>query len=343
MTEKKISSVFLSNTEKGIHDVLINGLRWINWKDIIRSDSKVFIKPNFTWPKYKPGVVTSPSLLRSLLPILKNRCSQVILGESDLPGFNSEEAFSNLGIYKICRKFGIRVVNLSKEDSIFLRVRVQNREIKVELPRFLVNDVDVFVSVPVMKTHSISGVSLSLKNQWGCIPDQKRGMLYHTQLNQMIVAINKILKPKIIVTDGLYALDGRGPIFGNPKKMDLVVVSDNPVVADATCCEIMKMSANKVGHIVLANREGLGEICLKHVKINQDLGIFAKQFKVQKVLFDYLLSFTFKSQTVSNLVFSSCLTPLIYRLADPFRPSKERFFMNNDIPAYLNHRKSFSL
>lgn len=335
-----MSKVYVSRNENGIHDALMNGLQWINWKEIIKRDSRVFVKPNFTWPKYRPGVVTSPRLLRELLPILKNRADNVILGESNLPSFNAEEAFSNLGIYKICNESGVEVVNLFKTEWSFFKTRVQNREIKVELPKFLVNEIDVFISVPVMKTHVISRVSLSLKNQWGCIPNQERGLLYHTQLDRMIVAINKILQPKLTIVDALYGLNGRGPIFGDPVKLDLVIVSNDLVAADMTCCKVMQMS--KIRHITLANMEGLGEADLQRVEMNAEPESFKKKFKVRRVFFDYLAMLTFKSQSIANLVFASDTSPFVYRLVDIIRPTKEKIAMADDVPLYLKKRKCMS-
>lgn len=67
----------------------------------MRSDSVVFVKPNFTWPRFRPGVVTSPQFLNALLPLLKERAGKVLLGESDLPIFNTSRAFKELGIERI--------------------------------------------------------------------------------------------------------------------------------------------------------------------------------------------------------------------------------------------------
>ncbi|NQE44608.1 hypothetical protein C5S31_01125, partial [ANME-1 cluster archaeon GoMg2] len=74
---------------------LLNGLESINWKNQVKTDSTVFIKPNFTFPYYKEGITTSPELLRNLLEIIKDRADNVIIGESDggNHSFSADEAF----------------------------------------------------------------------------------------------------------------------------------------------------------------------------------------------------------------------------------------------------------
>ena len=51
---------------------ILKSLEFINWKKYVKSDSNVFIKPNFTYPYYKEGVTTSPDLINDFLEILNN-------------------------------------------------------------------------------------------------------------------------------------------------------------------------------------------------------------------------------------------------------------------------------
>ena len=91
-------------------------LDFINWKDRVKSDSTVFIKPNFTYPYYKEGVTTSPELIKSFLEILKDRADTVILGESDggNHSFTADDAFEGHNMPEICKETGVELVNLSK-------------------------------------------------------------------------------------------------------------------------------------------------------------------------------------------------------------------------------------
>jgi hypothetical protein len=43
-----------------LRDDITNSLEFIKWKDSIRNDSRVFIKPNFTGSLCKKGITTNP-------------------------------------------------------------------------------------------------------------------------------------------------------------------------------------------------------------------------------------------------------------------------------------------
>lgn len=72
--------------------------------------------------------------------------------------------------------------------------------------------------------------------------------------------INAVLRPKLTVIDGFYALEGPGPIQGKPVKMDLIVAGLDPVATDATACRIMGIDPYQVYHIRRAYEKGFGEI-----------------------------------------------------------------------------------
>ena len=151
-------------------------LEFIKWKDKVKSDSTVFLKPNFTYPHYKEGVTTSPDLIKSFLEILKDRADNVIIGESNggNHSFTADDAFKGHNMHEICKETGVELVNLSELPSRKVEEDIQGKNVSVELPQLLLDDVDCFISVPVLKVHVMTSVTLSMKNLWGCYPDTMR-------------------------------------------------------------------------------------------------------------------------------------------------------------------------
>ncbi len=115
---------------------LRESLDFIGWADVVRSDSRLFIKPNFTYPYYKEGVTTSPDVLRVLCGILKDRCNQVIIGESDGGNHShrADDAFKGHGMDKICQHIGMEQVNLSTLPSRYIEDMIQGKAVKVQVP-----------------------------------------------------------------------------------------------------------------------------------------------------------------------------------------------------------------
>jgi uncharacterized protein (DUF362 family) len=318
-------SAYISKVDNDLKDKLSEGLEFIDWKRQVKSDSVVFIKPNFTFPRYMEGITTTPELLKNLLEILKDRAGNVIVGESNGGdhSFTADEAFEGHGMHEICRDMGAELVNLSKLPSTFVEDRIQGKKVKVELPKLLLEDIDCFISVPVLKVHVMTTVTLSMKNMWGCVPDTMR-CLHHQNLNHKLVLMAKVLNPKIVVIDGIFGLDGHGPMTGTPVKMDLIMASDNPVVADTLGSSIMGFSPDKIGSIRIAEREGLGTTSLEEVRINKDWRPYKRQFHVKKTFMDTITVLPFKSDFIARAVFDSSLTPLIHKVVDMLKSSEEK-------------------
>jgi uncharacterized protein (DUF362 family) len=322
----ELYSACITKVDEDLKGNLTKSLEFINWKKQIKKDSSVFIKPNFTFPFYKEGITTTPALLKNLLEIIKDRADNVILGEADggNHSFSADEAFKGHDVYNICREVGVELVNLSKLPSTFIEDKIQGKRVKVQLPNLLLEDIDCFISVPVLKVHVMTGVTLSIKNLWGCYPDAMR-CLHHQNFNYKIALITKLLDPKIVVIDSIYALDGHGPMYGEPVKMNLIITSDNPVVSDALGAEIMGIPLKKARHILVAEREGIGTTNLRAVKINDGWEQFKRQFRIRRrTSIDKVSWLLFNSDALAKLVFDSPFTPLIYKGVGILRSKEEK-------------------
>jgi uncharacterized protein (DUF362 family) len=316
---------YIDEVGEDLKVTLQKGLEFIGWDKYIDKSSRVFVKPNFTFPYYKEGVTTNPEFLRCVLKILKSRAGTVILGESDggNRSFKAEEGFEGHNMYEICQETGVDLVNLSTLPSEIIESKILGKTVRVQLPRILLEEVDCFISVPVLKVHAMTTVSLSLKNSWGCVPDTMRG-LHHQNLAYKLALIAKLLKPKIVVLDGAYALNKHGPMYGEAVKTNLVLVVDNPVVADALSAMTIGFLPQKVKHIAVAEKAGIGSLDLKDVELNKDWKQYEKQFQIQRTLIDSASILLFHSDALAKLVMDSSLTPMIYKVAGLLRSSREK-------------------
>ena len=320
-----MNSAYVTKVNGELKRSILEGLEFINWKQFVKSDSAVFVKPNFTFPRYSEGVTTSPVLLKCLLEILKTRCGNVIIGESNggNHSFKAEEAFLGHQMYEICKEIGVELVNLSNVPSKLIESEVQSKTVKVQLPTMLLEKIDCLISVPVLKVHVMTGVSLGLKNLWGCHPDTMR-CLHHQNLDRKLALIAKLLNPKITVIDGLYGLNDHGPMFGDPLKMNLILISNNVVVADTFGSMIIGVPLETARHIAIAEREGIGTTNLESVKVNTDWKQYERKFRIRKTLLDRASSLLFHSHIAAKLVMDSPFTPFVYKVAGTLRTSGEK-------------------
>jgi len=318
-------SAHVTGTKANLKEDLLKSLEFCDWKSQVKTDSTVFIKPNFTIPYYKDGITTRPELLKNLLEILKDRAASVIVGESDggNHSFSADDAFKGHNMHEICKETGVELVNLSKLHSVVVEDKIEGKTVKVPLPELLLDEIDCFMSVPVLKVHVMTGVTLSIKNLWGCYPDTMR-CLHHKHLSYKLALITKNLNPKLIVIDGTYALDGHGPMYGEAKKTDLLISSNNPVVADSLGAAIMGIPLKVAKHILVAEKEGLGTTNLQKVRTNDDWAKFEMQFHINKTVIDRISVLLFNSELLAKVVLDSPITPLIYKVAGFLRTSEEQ-------------------
>jgi uncharacterized protein (DUF362 family) len=325
-------TAFISNISELNEDVQ-KSLDYINWKDYVKSDSKVFVKPNFTFPYYKEGITTNPALLKILLELLKSRANEVIVGESNggNHSFTADEAFKGHNMYDICKETGVTIKNLSDLPAVYVDNVIQGKKVKVQLPKLLKDEIDCFISVPVLKVHVMTNVSLSIKNLWGCYPDTMR-CLHHKNLSRKLTLIAKTVKPRIVLVDGTFALDGHGPMYGTAKKTNLLISSNNPVLSDTLGTKIMGIPIKKVEHLLIAEKEGLGSTEFTNAKINTAWEKFRMHFTVTKTFIDSISYLLFNSEMIAKIVMDSKCTPLIYGVAKHLRNPDEKK-VANDIKA----------
>lgn len=151
-----------------IADIVSKALDWIEWEKIVKNGDKVFIKPNLTLPSYHRGVTTNPLVLEALVKKLKDKTDKIYIGESNggLGCFSADKAFLGHGLDKLAKKYDARLVNLSTLSFRKVDFQLNKKQVKIEIPNFLLDDVDVFINIPVLKTHAMVKVTIGFKNLW---------------------------------------------------------------------------------------------------------------------------------------------------------------------------------
>jgi len=291
-------------------------LDWLGASKEIQAGTRVFIKPNFTYPTYREGITTSPEMIEALVAALREYTNNITIGEADggVDCWTADQAFSGHGLDKLVSKYGVRLVNLSRVPAERRAVDVDGRSEEVILPSLLLHEIDVFITMPVPKVHAMTGVSLGFKNQWGCVPSVKR-LRDHYRFARAILAINKLLRPKFAVFDGTYFLDRTGPMDGDAVRMDLLIAANHVGAGSLACIRIMNLEANRFEHLRLAMREGMMPLSLDAVELNQPILPFCeREFHLERTMKDYLTLAIFHSRLATKLFYDSKLAKPVHTI-----------------------------
>jgi uncharacterized protein (DUF362 family) len=272
----KKSTVFLRPVKKGnpadIEETLKN---CFNFEALIPRGAKVTVKVNLSTPfaENAEGSNTAPEILEAVCRILKERTDHITVGESDGMRYSTLDAFEVSGYVSILEKYGLSPTNFSEDEW----VDVGEALIKGwGIPKTLL-DADVVITLPVLKTHATTVFTGALKNQFGCYPQHNR-ILLHPHLDETIVLMNKLLKPGLAIMDGIVAMEGRGPINGVPRRLDLILASEDPVALDSTAMRFVGLDPYTSGHVVMAAQQGLGRIDEADILINGDFEKYKVDF-----------------------------------------------------------------
>jgi uncharacterized protein (DUF362 family) len=123
------------------------------------------------------------------------------------------------------------------------------------LPKTVLN-ADFIISMPKLKTHHWAGVTLSLKNMFGIVPGSCYGwpknVLHWAGIDSAILDINAAVRPDFAIVDGIVGMQGNGPLQGEAKDSAVLILGDDPVAVDATCCRVMGLLPTKVKYLAQA-------------------------------------------------------------------------------------------
>jgi uncharacterized protein (DUF362 family) len=97
-----------------------------------------------------------------------------------------------------------------------------------------------------------------MKNIFGVVPGTRYGwpknILHWAGIQESILDLCATVPLHFVIADGVVAMDGNGPLSGSARKMGKLVLSNDPVCADATCARLMGFEPNRVPHIREASR-----------------------------------------------------------------------------------------
>jgi len=202
---------------------------------------------------YTTGQTTDPNFVAALVDVIRSQVSSDVhfsIVESDASAMKCRYAFKMLGYERMAQKHSVTLVNLSEDESERVRVSVGDQSFHFMVPR-TIRDADLRVNIPKIKYMPGVKLTCALKNIYGCNPYPNK-FRYHRKLDEVIVALNKVMKFDLCVVDG-------NIVSGvQPCRLGLVMASRDPVALDVAAAKIAGLNPKSIKHIMLANREGLG-------------------------------------------------------------------------------------
>lgn len=322
----KKHNVYIQKVNNEFNSLLEYFNKSFEWHDIkFKKGDRIVIKPNLTVPNYTEGVTTNPRVMEALIVYLNLFTDNVIIceGNGGNYSYTAEDAFKGHGLYELEKKYKFQLVNVCNVECIMYKFQYKNRDFSIPLPRFIVeHQYDYFITLPLMKTHVYTEITIGMKNLWGLIPDTMR-MKYHPIMEFTIPEINRLIKPEFSIIDGTIASYGAGPINGNKIAMDLMITSRGVGAGEIIGGELMQYDYKKIEYFKIAKELGIlpeiEEINL-NVKEIKELDAYKKEkFILYTPIFDRIARHINRSRAFINICYDSKLRDFNYKVLSLFR------------------------
>jgi uncharacterized protein (DUF362 family) len=245
--------------------------------ELIRPGQTVVLKPNVFCPRPAP-TTTDPRVVVAVGQLaLEAGAGRVIVAEGRSVSTaryrasqnRTRDCFEAVGMTRAVEEAGFEIAYL--EEDVFREVDVPGADLlhKAQVPRTIL-DADVLINLPVMKIHSLTTVTLAVKNLHGIISDHDK-LFQHSYrdlaLARKLTDILRVRRPDLNVLDGLVGQEGDHAADGQPVEMGLIMASTDAVALDAAAGAVMGLTLADVDTTRIAGEAGLGQSDLSLIDI----------------------------------------------------------------------------
>ena len=242
-------------------------------ESIVKKGSKVLLKVNLlSARKPEDAVTTHPAIVSALIDIILELGGEPIVADESgyaYPG-TTKKAARVSGIQEVVDKKKVQFVPF---DSVgFSEVEIpKGLHLRNIYYSKLVLDTDVLISVPKLKNHTQTIFTGAVKNMFGCVPASVRMAAHrlsrYVEFSEAVVDIYSVMKPHLAVMDAIWGMEGNGPSRGNPRKISLILASNDCVALDAVACSIVGYDPFDLITTRSATMRDLGEGRIENIDI----------------------------------------------------------------------------
>ena len=218
---------------------------------------KVLIKPNLVEPE-KPPITTPVKLVKALTEYILARQPhlEIIIGEGCGSATNNTmQVFKALGYNELARCEGVTLLDLNEAALVHKRKDLCRRLPEMYLPEVIYES--FLISVPVLKAHSLAGVTLTMKNMIGLAPPahyQQGGCWkkasFHQGIQEAVFDLNQYRTPDFTILDATIGMQEAhlwGPLCDPPPNR--LAAGYDPVAMDSYGCSLLGITWKSIGHI----------------------------------------------------------------------------------------------
>ncbi|MCJ7580777.1 MAG: DUF362 domain-containing protein [Candidatus Aminicenantes bacterium] len=228
----------------------------------------VMVKPNIGWDRTpEQGACTNPEVVKTLVELcFEAGAKQVTV--MDNPCNPAQRTYVRSGIAQAAKDAGAKVPfpNQFKLKKLALNGEwFKDWEIYTDFV-----EVDKIINVPAAKTHSLSRITLGMKNWLGALGGNRNQL--HQNLDFAMLDLSRFFKPTLTVLDAYRLLIRNGPQGGRPsdvKVFKTIVAGVDYVAVDAMGASFFDIKPEELPYLQMSQERGMGIIDMEKLKVEK--------------------------------------------------------------------------
>lgn len=222
----------------------------------VKAGEVVVIKPNVGWDRLpEQAANTDPQVVAELVRLCRGAGARRVV-VTDNSCNDPRRCFARSGIAAAAREAGAEVIDASA--AVWVPAALAGYSSGLEVMEHVLA-ADRVINVPVVKHHSLSRVTIGMKN-WMGVVGRGRNRL-HQSIHRAVAELGAMFRPTLTVVDATRVLMANGPTggsLGDVKAVDAVAAGIDPVACDAWGAAQMGLDPAALPFIAEAEQRGLG-------------------------------------------------------------------------------------
>ncbi|UCD08336.1 MAG: DUF362 domain-containing protein [Dehalococcoidales bacterium] len=245
--------------------------------DLIKDDidltgkKDVFIKVNFVDTEIQTAA-THVDAVRPLLEFIRSRYEgKISIGEQTKMG-PVRDAFEHYGYIDLLTQYNVNIVDMKEGNWEIIHLYDSNlQQMDIHFSSEMLKS-DYLIAIGPPKTHDTATVTASIKNvvMGGVSHKHDEKTKIHQGSHGMSLDLYLMAKehvPELAVLDGFVAMEGDGPVHGDPVDWKIAIASCDAVAADIYAADLMGFDLLQVGHLWYLQKMGYGEGDIQKMEI----------------------------------------------------------------------------
>jgi len=217
----------------------------------------VAVKPNLSWAR-KPelAATTHPAVLEAVIELCQEAgAKKVRIADNTI--HDARRCFAVTGAGRVAEKTGAELV--FPRNSLMRDMRIHGNRLDVWPVYSPLKEADCLINLPIAKVHVVSTLTVGMKNWIGGVGGRRHAL--HQDIHQTIVDLAQYFRPTVTLVDAIRIMVRNGPSGGSPDDVavkNTLILSDDPVAADARAAELFGVDPGDFGVVRLGAKWGLG-------------------------------------------------------------------------------------